>query len=1538
MDSTNDWAVGYVPPQPINAYNSTYTVNASYSVNTNFSNFCAVIQNNTALASWGGDINNTPYNIYTNNLTAYKEILINNNTIIRQNTSNGRLDILDSSRNWQKVRTGWLYPSYLECNGANSSCGIGYNLNMWANSYINNAFNIWTHTQQLNVTGNAEFDGMVNITNNQGLCFYDGCINSTSTMSGISDTDLILYLPFNNNYLDYSPKHNDYTAITGTKLKLQPMVFGNGLYMYNNLTASAITYANIKTTDSNAPLELNSTTISFWLKSEGPSESYNTILAYYNSSSTNGGGFRVVVGPGGLLYTRIDTISSLNIAVPASGSRVINVSDKKPHFITFVYNTTENKAYSYIDNKNVNTINLTGKVQATNGIWTIGFGSGSSVTTANYTFDEVKVWNRALSEEEIKNIYQSKQEMITPQTFVRNNETYVQATNVTVTGRLLITRHPNVDTGSGNLADVWIYEDSNQNTQGLRIEKFLNSSTSGSTTALYVRNRHYGSSSSMDVRNAQFLTTLSRPTPTTNKAKFYNLWLQMENPAMNVNDTGVGFDFKQIFMQWDNHTSTDWRNASSITLTGLNTGYIPSNISNQNANFTYHAIYVPEGNSTFMGNIYLNNSMFVNNGSINITEGNISISSKGSAILNLYADTDNVNEKDQPYIQFFQDGGIVNGKIGYLDESNSLGIKGIATTEYLMFGTANRNDGLRINQTSKYTRVTINNLGTTSEYEFLVNGSTYLNGTLTVNSNLTLNGNLILNSTATLTGDINNYPNNLTTNIIYANYTFSQPITGSIGSGIIEADEFTSRALLNVSYSGLNVSYPRFTVRLVKTNLSSKICNIPAGSIVVQDDAHTVYYVDFNCQIQNIPMVDYVDTDLSPGGQADFFNVLAHSGNIEVIKGVSMQQKVEIKLRQLTLRTDHLRVISGMNLINDGARNLTITEGEYQYLREILDTSTQNTSKGDIIEWVYHNGVGTWGYTDGYDLNVSTCDTGTGISACSLASKYRRHFIFIIGYNNSIDDTEIHQLLPLQSISYNTLATCLDTITYPLSYTLPEEYQYTAVMVYAYCGRATDTVLVPNQAIDLREVKSGTSTSSFDPTNYYTKAETNTTIANYSGNINNTDSNITTNQIELAIINPRILLKNTENITYNDNKVHQVYFKDTNTTVGVGMIKLAEIISNNTQNATGASFSGRLYLGLYNNTHGGRYVDFSIQLTEDANASQNMSLIQTKIGDVTYIDQLVTYRWHQSNPEKYTIYVSKSATTTWSGWFNVQGSPNCTITVYPNMPVDRMYAPTTTATEMTTYTDIRFKANIYSNALISPLNNTYNIGTKALIYNTFFTNQEFAIWIHTQNLNVTGSVNISKNLDISGNITIGEKIIVNQTGDLGNYIGQFGGNVWINNSLYSEDIIDHTPAWEGTSEEALLELIETKSKNKDENVEIDHATLPEFTQREIITQKKVNCKYVPKTIIIENQTLDEKGEQVTMEIEVEEIVEECDQEIVNTPGRSIGATITMLVESVKALFEDNTEQDTRLQSLEEENTLLKTELCDRDKSYKFCEA
>jgi len=364
-----------------------------------------------------------------------------------------------------------------------------------------------------------------------------------------------------------------------------------------------------------------------------------------------------------------------------------------------------------------------------------------------------------------------------------------------------------------------------------------------------------------------------------------------------------------------------------------------------------------------------------------------------------------------------------------------------------------------------------------------------------------------------LNNNFNGSGNFTTTGNISAEYIYGQPITGSIGSGIIWANGTNSYAEINVSCIGLTCSYNAFKVRLVNTSNYEKYCDIPSGYHLFTDNQHSVLYVDNNCQIQETSIQNYIETSLSPGGIVDFINVIAEDGTTYNPNGLSIENKRMIKLRKLLLETMHLDILGGFNLQKNTFPQFNITNGSYVYLMDVVDTSKQVTGTNNI-EAIYHTSSSTWETSESTGLNFTNCDTGTGIATCTNANLYRRVFIFNIGYQDGSDTTKLHQLLPSQSVSYNTPEECLNTIKYPLTYTLPSFYQYGGVMLYAYCVRPSDTSWTDN-IIDLRTVKQSTATGGVDISVFvpYNGATSNVNLSNYnlSTNYLSVNGNITLN-------------------------------------------------------------------------------------------------------------------------------------------------------------------------------------------------------------------------------------------------------------------------------------------------------------------------------------------------------------------------------------------------------------------------------------------
>lgn len=127
------------------------------------------------------------------------------------------------------------------------------------------------------------------------------------------------------------------------------------------------------------------------------------------------------------------------------------------------------------------------------------------------------------------------------------------------------------------------------------------------------------------------------------------------------------------------------------------------------------------------------------------------------------------------------------------------------------------------------------------------------------------------------------------------------------------------------------------------------------------------------------------------------------------------------------------------------------------------------------------------------------------------------------------------------------------------------------------------------------------------------------------------------------------------------------------------------------------------------------------------------------------------------------------------------------------------------------------------------------------------------------------------------------------------------GNIGATGSVIATAFVDLTPAWEGTSEQALNEIVSIKSKDG----KIDHSTLPDFTKKGIPQYKKVN---IGENCEDRNTfVFDENGVQTKT---ITETVCEPINKIVQSgtiEGRDLGAMVTMQTEAIKELKAQNEE-------------------------------
>lgn len=294
-------------------------------------------------------------------------------------------------------------------------------------------------------------------------------------------------------------------------------------------------------------------------------------------------------------------------------------------------------------------------------------------------------------------------------------------------------------------------------------------------------------------------------------------------------------------------------------------------------------------------------------------------------------------------------------------------------------------------------------------------------------------------------------------NVSISGYYSGQPIDGSIGSGIIQADEFLGCGCINVTDNGVDeVTYTSHEHRIVHTDGTTTYCYLPSDTVTITDQGFTVYYVDSNCAVQSATFTNYYDFNIHPGDYSRIFDVYKSNGAIEESKGASLIELTNRKSRKLSINCQgggHLTICDGMNIQENTFPYFNQTSGHYVHINSEV-TTTQSNTETDGMHFVYRT-AGNWTHDDGTGINLTHCDDGTDLVECSTPQLYRRYYFGSIGWT----DTKIHQLASFEDETFTNIGNCLDTTTYPLGnyYTIPSTDEGALIIHSVYCGKGIDS-------------------------------------------------------------------------------------------------------------------------------------------------------------------------------------------------------------------------------------------------------------------------------------------------------------------------------------------------------------------------------------------------------------------------------------------------------------------------------------------------
>lgn len=229
------------------------------------------------------------------------------------------------------------------------------------------------------------------------FCLF--CKSQSSIPSFIPESGLIGWWSFTGNANDSSGNNNHGTA-NGATLTTDRFGNPNSAYSFNN---SFITIPN-------SPLyEVNNYTISLWMSSTSILRQVGIIkLTYSNANDEQFGIVLNDLNPNGVQFaTKFDNPSCLSGIGWIKNEQVQDILDGQFHHVVGTVNS--DSLYLYIDGNLVKTSAAPSSSSSScfNGEIQIGRNWASDINYFQGKIDDVAIWNRALSLQEINNIYTS---------------------------------------------------------------------------------------------------------------------------------------------------------------------------------------------------------------------------------------------------------------------------------------------------------------------------------------------------------------------------------------------------------------------------------------------------------------------------------------------------------------------------------------------------------------------------------------------------------------------------------------------------------------------------------------------------------------------------------------------------------------------------------------------------------------------------------------------------------------------------------------------------------------------------------------------------------------------------------------------------------------------------------------------------------------------------------------------------------------------------------------------------------------------------
>jgi hypothetical protein len=145
----------------------------------------------------------------------------------------------------------------------------------------------------------------------------------------------------------------------------------------------------------------------------------------------------------------------------------------------------------------------------------------------------------------------------------------------------------------------------------------------------------------------------------------------------------------------------------------------------------------------------------------------------------------------------------------------------------------------------------------------------------------------------------------------------------------------------------------------------------------------------------------------------------------------------------------------------------------------------------------------------------------------------------------------------------------------------------------------------------------------------------------------------------------------------------------------------------------------------------------------------------------------------------------------------------------------------------------------------------------------------------------------------------------------------------VQGSVLADSYLEYSPLFVGDSLSKIINIKEKTGSKDGDWAEVDHDTLPEGVRHEstYVVRTEDGTKMVEKEVDGEIKLTEEKKYKEDTKTFV---------------GRNLGNLVQLIQKGVKELYEISVALTGRIEVLEADNSLLKTELCKKDNTYAFC--